>query len=231
MTKLQPNVAADFPAPLSEQRAIFGRPSLTHAGRDRMSMSGLRENQSSPNSCVKRDLFRLDWRVATPGTVPQLASRCAVSRSHERVYSHCAKETNNMARYSRKAADKIEKVMHELKRGTLKSGSSGKKVTSRKQAIAIGLSEARRAGAKVPARPSAKRTALASRRPSHKSGKQTRTLGAAFRLSHAKDRSAAKSRGMNPRASHSSWEPDPEPGGSSEREFPDAVYQGDPRSG
>ena len=54
-----------------------------------------------------------------------------------------------MAKYSKKAQDKIEKVMHEKKRGTLKSGS-GKKVTSRKQAIAIGISEARAAGAKVP---------------------------------------------------------------------------------
>lgn len=55
-----------------------------------------------------------------------------------------------MARYGKTAAKKVEKAMHERKRGTLKSGSSGKKVTSRKQAIAIGLSEARRAGAKVP---------------------------------------------------------------------------------
>ena len=54
-----------------------------------------------------------------------------------------------MAKYSKKASKKVEKVMRERKRGTLKSGS-GKKVTSRKQAIAIGLSEARRAGAKVP---------------------------------------------------------------------------------
>ena len=54
-------------------------------------------------------------------------------------------------RYSKKASEKIEKVMHERKRGTLRSGRGGKKVTSRKQAIAIGLSEARRAGAKVPA--------------------------------------------------------------------------------
>ena len=52
----------------------------------------------------------------------------------------------------RKASEKVEKVMHERKRGTLRSGGSGKKVTSRKQAIAIGLSEARRAGAKVPAK-------------------------------------------------------------------------------
>jgi hypothetical protein len=55
-----------------------------------------------------------------------------------------------MARYGKKASEKVEKAMHERKRGTLKSGRSGKKVTSRKQAIAIGLSEARREGGKVP---------------------------------------------------------------------------------
>jgi uncharacterized protein DUF6496 len=55
-----------------------------------------------------------------------------------------------MAAYGKKASRKVKKVMHERKRGTLKSGRSGKKVTSRKQAIAIGLSEARKAGAKVP---------------------------------------------------------------------------------
>jgi hypothetical protein len=53
-------------------------------------------------------------------------------------------------KYGEKASEKVEKVMRERKRGTLRSGGSGKKVTSRKQAIAIGLSEARRAGAKVP---------------------------------------------------------------------------------
>ena len=61
-----------------------------------------------------------------------------------------------MARkYSKAAADKVEKVMHERKRGTLRSGSTGKKVTSKKQAVAIGLSEARRAGKKVPRKKSA----------------------------------------------------------------------------
>ena len=55
-----------------------------------------------------------------------------------------------MARkYGKKASEKVEKAMHERKKGTLKSGS-GKKVTSKKQAIAIGLSQARKAGAKVP---------------------------------------------------------------------------------
>ncbi len=55
-------------------------------------------------------------------------------------------------RYSKGAGRKVAKTMHERKRGTLRSGRSGKKVTSRKQAVAIGLSEARRAGKKVPKR-------------------------------------------------------------------------------
>ena len=55
-----------------------------------------------------------------------------------------------MAKYGKKASKKVERAMRERKQGTLKSGRSGKKVKSRKQAIAIGLSEARRAGAKVP---------------------------------------------------------------------------------
>jgi len=57
-----------------------------------------------------------------------------------------------MARYGRKARSKVKRAMHERKRGTLRSGRSGKRVKSRKQAIAIGLAEARRAGAKVPKR-------------------------------------------------------------------------------
>jgi hypothetical protein len=55
-----------------------------------------------------------------------------------------------MEKYSKKTQEKVAKVMHEMKAGTLKSGGNEKKVTSRKQAIAIGLSEAREAGAKVP---------------------------------------------------------------------------------
>ena len=56
-----------------------------------------------------------------------------------------------MARkYSKKASEQVKKAVHKQKKGTLKSGKSGKKVTSRKQAIAIGLSEARKKGAKVP---------------------------------------------------------------------------------
>jgi len=64
-----------------------------------------------------------------------------------------------MARYGKKAAEKVERAMHERKEGTLKSGRSGKKVTSRKQAIAIGLSEARKAGAKVPKKKGASKKA------------------------------------------------------------------------
>jgi hypothetical protein len=62
-----------------------------------------------------------------------------------------------MARYGRKAQQKVRRALRERKRGTLRSGRSGKKVTSRKQAIAIGLSEARRAGGKVPRRRSRRR--------------------------------------------------------------------------
>ena len=59
-----------------------------------------------------------------------------------------------MAKYGKKSQEKVKKVMREKKKGTLRSGKSGKKVTSRKQAIAIGLSEARRTGAKVPSKKS-----------------------------------------------------------------------------
>jgi len=69
-----------------------------------------------------------------------------------------------MVRYGKKASTKVRKAMKERKRGTLQSGRSGGKVTSRKQAIAIGLSQARRAGGKVPSRRSRSRKKTASRR-------------------------------------------------------------------
>ncbi|MFL5765916.1 MAG: DUF6496 domain-containing protein [Bacteroidia bacterium] len=62
-----------------------------------------------------------------------------------------------MAKYGKKAQDKVEKAMHERKEGTLRSGGSGKKVTSKKQAIAIGLSEARAEGGKAPKKASSKK--------------------------------------------------------------------------
>lgn len=71
-----------------------------------------------------------------------------------------------MAKYSKKAGEKVEEAMHEMKEGKLKSGS-GKKVTSRKQAIAIGLSEAREEGAKVP-----KKKASKQKESKKKSGKK-----------------------------------------------------------
>ena len=74
-----------------------------------------------------------------------------------------------MARYGKKAQDKVEKAMHERKHGTLKSGKSGKKVTSKKQAIAIGLSEARKEGGKVPKKSSKKSS---KKRSSKKSSKK-----------------------------------------------------------
>ncbi|MES2430278.1 MAG: DUF6496 domain-containing protein [Bacteroidota bacterium] len=76
-----------------------------------------------------------------------------------------------MAKYSKKAQDKVEKVMHEKKAGTLKSGS-GKKVTSRKQAIAIALSEARKEGAKVPKKKPAAKKVSAKKTPAKKTAKK-----------------------------------------------------------
>jgi hypothetical protein len=72
----------------------------------------------------------------------RLASDMAARKSGKRV-------TTGKKRYGKKAAEKVERAMHEMKRGTLRSGSSGRKVTTREQAIAIGLSEARKAGGKV----------------------------------------------------------------------------------
>ena len=69
-----------------------------------------------------------------------------------------------MAKYGKKASEKVEKAMHERKQGTLKSGGSGKKVTSKKQAIAIGLSEARKAGGKVPKKKSSSKKSSSKKR-------------------------------------------------------------------
>lgn len=75
-----------------------------------------------------------------------------------------------MATYGKKAAKKVESAMHERKHGTLKSGGSGKKVTSRKQAIAIGLSEARAEGDKVPPPKGAAKKSSAKKSSAKKTG-------------------------------------------------------------
>jgi hypothetical protein len=85
-----------------------------------------------------------------------------------------------MAKYGKKAQSKVKRAMHERKTGELKSGRSGKKVTSRKQAIAIGLSEARKAGGKVPkkASKSSKTSSKRTGRPAKKRAKKTAKKGA-----------------------------------------------------
>jgi len=98
-----------------------------------------------------------------------------------------------MAKYGKKAQSKVRKAMHERKTGSLRSGSSGKKVKSRKQAIAIGLSEARREGGKVPARKSAKKSA---RKTTKKSAKKSAKKKPAKKSStkRATKKSAARKR-------------------------------------
>ena len=70
-----------------------------------------------------------------------------------------------MAKYSKKAGEKVERAMKEMKQGKLRSGRSGKKVTNPKQAIAIGLSEAREEGAKVPYKKTSRRKTTRKKSP------------------------------------------------------------------
>jgi hypothetical protein len=78
-----------------------------------------------------------------------------------------------MAKYGKKAQDKVEKAMRERKKGKLKSGKSGKKVTSKKQAIAIGLSQARKAGGKVPKKKGGKKKGGKKKGGKKKGGKKS----------------------------------------------------------
>ena len=92
-----------------------------------------------------------------------------------------------MAKYSKKAGDKVEKAMHEKKRGQLKSGRSGQTVKSRKQAIAIGLSEARKEGAKVP-----KKKGAAKKKAAPKKKSAAKKKSPAKKKSAGRKKSAAK---------------------------------------
>lgn len=80
-----------------------------------------------------------------------------------------------MAKYGKKAQSKVKRSMEEMKEGKLKSGRSGRKVTSRKQAIAIGLSEARKEGGKVPKKAAGKKSAkkAAPKKTAKKAAKKT----------------------------------------------------------
>lgn len=98
-----------------------------------------------------------------------------------------------MAKYGKKVQKKVERAMRKRKHGTLKSGRSGKKVTSRAQAIAIGLSEAREEGAKVPLAPKKKKTARKKAAGGKK--KTTRKKSTSKKTSRRKSTSRKKSTG------------------------------------
>jgi len=100
-----------------------------------------------------------------------------------------------MPRYSKKAGEKVERAMHEMHEGKLKSGRSGRKVTSRKQAIAIGLSEAREEGAKVPKKAAPKKKAAAKKAAPKKKSAAKKTAPkkkTAAKKAAPRKRSAAK---------------------------------------
>jgi hypothetical protein len=106
-----------------------------------------------------------------------------IAKNEARTFCE-APQKITMAKYSKKASDSVESAMHREKRGTLKSGRSGKTVTSRKQAIAIGLSEARAKGAKVPSKKSSAKKA---------SGKKSASKKSSAKKSGAKKSSSKKS--------------------------------------
>jgi hypothetical protein len=97
-----------------------------------------------------------------------------------------------MAKYSKKSQDKVEENMHEMKEGELKSGRSGKKVTNPKQAIAIGLSEARKEGAKVPKKAAAKKRAAPKKKAAAKKAAPKKKAAAKKRATPKKKAAAKK---------------------------------------
>lgn len=105
------------------------------------------------------------------------------------------------SKYGKKASDKVEKAMHERKRGTLKSGS-GKKVTSKKQAIAIGLSEARSEGGKVPSKKSSKKSSKSSGTKKSSSRKSS-TKKSSTKKSSTKSRKSTGKKSSSKRSSSS----------------------------
>ena len=98
-----------------------------------------------------------------------------------------------MAQYGKKAGEKVEEAMHEMHEGKLKSGRSGKKVTSKKQAIAIGLSEARAEGAKAPKKAAAKKSTTKKSTTKKATAKKATAKKATAKKSTAKKAATKKS--------------------------------------
>jgi hypothetical protein len=101
-----------------------------------------------------------------------------------------ARKKSSKRKYSPKASKTVEREMHEFKQGKLKSGRSGKKVKSRKQAIAIGLSEARSEGAKVPAKKSSSKKSSAKKKDTSKSSSKKKSTSR--KKSSGRKKSSAK---------------------------------------
>lgn len=110
-----------------------------------------------------------------------------------------------MAKYSKGAGKKVERAMHEEKRGKLKSGRSGKKVTSRKQAIAIGLSEARKEGARVPKKASKSKSGRSKKGASKRGSKKGASKNASKRGGRkSSSKKSSSKRGASKRSSSKS---------------------------
>jgi hypothetical protein len=110
--------------------------------------------------------------ISSPEAGPPFA-RLITGKGAIQKEDNMATKKKSSRRYGKKASEKVEKAMHEMKQGTLRSGGSGKKVTNPKQAIAIGLSEAREEGGKVPENPNEKKST--SKKKSSTSKKKSST--------------------------------------------------------
>ena len=109
------------------------------------------------------------------------------------------RKKSSSRRYSKKASNKVGRAMHEAKRGTLRSGRSGKKVKSRKQAIAIGLSEAREEGAKVPSRKTGSSSRKKSSSRKRSTGGRKKAPGGRKQSSRGGSRTGARSKASSGR--------------------------------
>lgn len=157
-------------ATVATKRSVRSSTGSKRAPANKGATGRARDNDATPRSVSQKRKKKTPRRNAAHSKPEHLSPRlkgtsgirASGASSSTRTSARDGRRASPKRKYSRKAAEKVGQAMHEMKRGELRRGRSGKKVTSRKQAIAIGLSEARREGAKIPEPQSKSRT----RRPS-----------------------------------------------------------------
>lgn len=154
---------------------------------------------TSSTPSPRRDFVHA-WRIAPSGSYERVLRQLVTAHvllSALTMAARKSKSSKSDRSYGPKASAKVERAMHERKEGTLRSGGSGAKVRSRKQAIAIGLSEARAAGGKVPPAPqrkAAKKTRKTGRKTARKTSRKSKTPRKTTRKSKTARKTTRKSR-------------------------------------